>query len=341
MHCRPLLLAAGLMALPQMAAADFPANINLADLNGTNGFKLSGVAAGDFSGLSVSEAGDINGDGIADLIIGAPYASPDGIHSGASYVVFGKDTATAGNFPANLELSSLDGTTGFKLSGMAASDFSGRSVSAAGDINGDGMADLIIGAPGADPNGTAPARATWCSGRTRRRRATSRPTSSSPLSTAPTASSSRGWRPVTLGPLGERGRGHQRRRDGGPNYRGGWRRPERYGSGASYVVFGKDTATAGVPSQPRALRLDGTTGFKLSGVAADDYSGRSVSAAGDINGDDVADLIIGAPPERLRLRRELRGVREGHGDGGGLPGEPRALLSRWHHRLQALGGGNL
>ena len=44
MHYRPLLLAAGLMALPQMAAAGFPANLNLADLDGTTGFKLSGVS---------------------------------------------------------------------------------------------------------------------------------------------------------------------------------------------------------------------------------------------------------------------------------------------------------
>ena len=194
---RPLLLAAGLMVLPQIAAAGFPANINLANLNGTTGFKLSGVAEGDYSGISVSEAGDINGDGIADLIIGADGADPNGLYSGASYVVFGKDAAAAGNFPASFELSALDGTTGFKLSGVAAYDYSGRSVSAAGDINGDGMADLLIGAPNADPNGPTPARATWCSGRTRRRRAPSRPTSSSPLSMAPPASSSRGRRLMT------------------------------------------------------------------------------------------------------------------------------------------------
>ena len=249
-------------------AGNFPANIELANLNGTTGFKLSGVAAYDLSGFSVSAAGDINGDGMADLIIGAHRADPNGSDSGASYVVFGKDTATAGDFPANLELSTLDGTTGFKLSGVAADDYSGHSVSAAGDINGDGIADLIIGAYGADPNGTD--------------------------------------------------------------------------SGASYVVFGKDTATAGnFPANLDLSTLNGTTGFKLSGVAADDRSGFSVSAAGDINGDGVADLIIGAVrrPERCLLRRELRGVREGHGDGGQLPGQPRALLSRRHHRLQALGGG--
>ena len=74
---------------------------------------------------------------------------PNGNDSGASYVVFGK----AGGFAANINLSSLDGTTGFKLSGVAAVDISGRSVASAGDVNGDGFADLIVGAPGADPNG--------------------------------------------------------------------------------------------------------------------------------------------------------------------------------------------
>ena len=58
-------------------------------------------------------------------------------------------------FPANIDLSSLDGSNGFKLSGAAADDHSGYSVASAGDVNGDGFDDLIIGARGADPNGDA------------------------------------------------------------------------------------------------------------------------------------------------------------------------------------------
>ncbi len=61
-----------------------------------------------------------------------------------------------GPFPAEFELSSLaagDGTFGFVLNGIDASDYSGRSVSSAGDVNGDGIDDFIIGASGADPNG--------------------------------------------------------------------------------------------------------------------------------------------------------------------------------------------
>ena len=101
----------------------------------------------------MSGAGDVNGDGIADLLIGAVGAAPNGELSGASYVVFGRDTAQTGAFPASLDLSDLDGTNGFRLDGVAAGDRSGRAVSSAGDVNGDGIADLLIGALGAAPNG--------------------------------------------------------------------------------------------------------------------------------------------------------------------------------------------
>ena len=190
-------------------------NLKLSALDGTNGFRLSGVAAYDYSGRSVSTAGDVNGDGIDDLLIGAFGADPNGDDSGASYVVFGG--AGVGN-GGNLELSALDGTNGFRLSGVAAGDHSGRAVSTAGDVNGDGVDDLLIGAPGADPNGEH--------------------------------------------------------------------------SGASYVVFGG--AGVGSGGNLELSALDGTNGFRLSGVAAGDCSGNAVSTAGDVNGDGVDDLLIGA-----------------------------------------------
>src|SRR6185436_18446368 len=96
-------------------------------------------------------------DGLDDLIIGARRASPNG--AGESYVVFGRDTAHAGNFPAEFELLSLlpaaggDGSAGFVRRGIKYHDYSGHSVSAAGDVNGDGIDDLIVGATGADPGG--------------------------------------------------------------------------------------------------------------------------------------------------------------------------------------------
>ena len=59
-----------------------PTIFNLSDLNGSNGFVINGIDVGDNSGVSVSNAGDINGDGFGDLIIGTSYAKK-------SYVVFG------------------------------------------------------------------------------------------------------------------------------------------------------------------------------------------------------------------------------------------------------------
>jgi hypothetical protein len=95
----------------------------------------------------------VNGDGIGDVIIGASNADPGGrSYAGESYVVFGTDQG----FPAQFDLADLasgDGSAGFVLNGIDSRDYSGYSVSAAGDVNGDGIGDVIIGAPFADPGG--------------------------------------------------------------------------------------------------------------------------------------------------------------------------------------------
>ena len=64
-------------------------------------------------------------------------------------MVFGKATG----FGAALDLSTLDGSNGFRIDGIDTSDFSGRALSSAGDVNGDGFDDILIGAYGADPGG--------------------------------------------------------------------------------------------------------------------------------------------------------------------------------------------
>ena len=115
---------------------------------GSGGFVINGVSNNDFSGVSVSNAGDVNGDGFDDLIIGAWGDDPNGASSGASFVVFGKTDGTA------VELSAIEaGSGGFVINGVSNYDRSGYSVSSAGDVNGDGFDDLIIGAKGDDPNG--------------------------------------------------------------------------------------------------------------------------------------------------------------------------------------------
>ena len=116
---------------------------------GATGFRLDGIDADDCSGRSVAGAGDVNGDGIDDLIIGALADPADGYYAGESYVVFG----TAAGFAASLDLAALDGSNGFRLDGIDAGDRSGCSVAGAGDVNGDGIDDLIVGARGADLDG--------------------------------------------------------------------------------------------------------------------------------------------------------------------------------------------
>ena len=117
--------------------------LGLSDLNGTDGCSVDGIDADDFSGASVSSAGDVNGDGIDDLIVGARGADT---YTGESYVVHGSDTRSG----AALDLSDLNGTNGFTINGIEVGDNSGRSVSSAGDVNGDGIDDLIIGADSAN-----------------------------------------------------------------------------------------------------------------------------------------------------------------------------------------------
>lgn len=124
------------------------ADIDLANLTPSQGIRIDG-AEWSRSGFSVASAGDINGDGLADLVVGAPHASPDGREeAGSAYVIFGKTSGLS-----NIDLANLAPGDGFRILGAAAEDYAGYSVSSAGDFNGDGFGDLIIGAPYADLEG--------------------------------------------------------------------------------------------------------------------------------------------------------------------------------------------
>ena len=102
-------------------AAGFDTTLDLSSLNGNNGFRLDGTTGRSYSGRPVSNAGDVNGDGFDDVIVGAPNADPNGNFSGSSYVIFGK----VSGFTAALDLSSLDGSNGFRLDGVEVGGFFG------------------------------------------------------------------------------------------------------------------------------------------------------------------------------------------------------------------------
>ena len=125
--------------------------VELSDIAvGIGGFVIHGESPADYSGYSVSSAGDVNSDGCSDLIIGAIGADTIGADSytGKTYVVFGKKGNTA------IELSEVaTGRGGFLIKGESLHDQRGWSVGSAGDVNRDGLSDLIIGSPYADFNG--------------------------------------------------------------------------------------------------------------------------------------------------------------------------------------------
>ncbi len=127
-------------------------------LAGDGGFAIVGIDAGDQAGGSVSGVGDVNGDGLSDVIVAAISADPYGRDlAGESYVVFGKtdtDTVMLSDVVAGRG-------GGFAIVGATAGDNSGARVSGLGDVNGDGLDDLIVSAPGASPGGRTRAGSTY------------------------------------------------------------------------------------------------------------------------------------------------------------------------------------
>jgi len=254
-----------------------PVSINLALLSGADGFRIDGAVAGDLSGHSVSGAGDVNGDGFADVIIGAHGATPDGLLSGASYVVLG----SGGGFGADFDLAGIDGSDGFRLDG-AAGERSAISVRGAGDVNGDGFADVIVGADNRDSN-TGAAFVVFGDG--------------GPFGAdldLDSLDGSDGFRldGETTGDLAGfavSGAGDVNG-DGVSDLLVG-----AYGAdgeaGRSYLVFG---SSAGFAASLDLGALDGSDGFRLEGETAGDFSGFAVSDAGDVNGDGFDDLLVGA-----------------------------------------------
>ncbi|OPF16167.1 hypothetical protein B1L04_24130 [Microcystis aeruginosa KW] len=114
-------------------------SIGFSGINGTNGFTIIGA------GTEVTGAGDLNGDGVGDLLIAEPNGGNN--QAGVSYVIYGGSSNNIGTV-ASINVSNI-GTTvqGYIIGQGGANQLSGSSVSAVGDLNNDGKADLLIGAP--------------------------------------------------------------------------------------------------------------------------------------------------------------------------------------------------
>ncbi|RJF90026.1 hypothetical protein D3874_15600 [Oleomonas cavernae] len=276
--------------------------IDLTTLSAAQGFIVTGDAAGDRSGERVSSAGDVNGDGYDDLIIGTPAGDDGGTGSGEAYVLFGTGAGFGSDVGGRqvLGLTTLSAAEGFIIQGDAAGDATGYSVSSAGDINGDGLADLVVGALLGDDGGDLAGEAYVVFGTTAGfgtdvggRQVLDLTTLSAAegfIIQGDAALDYAGYSVSAAGDINGDGIGDlivsARGEDGGTY------------AGEAYVLFGT-TAGFGVDVGGRQVvdltTLSAAEGFVIQGDEAYDYAGHSVSAAGDINGDGFADIIVGAP----------------------------------------------
>ncbi len=272
-------------------------SVNLGNL-GSSGFEIDGAAPNDQAGNAVAGGGDVNGDGIADVIVGARGAANNArVNSGSAYVIYGQRVAD----PADVDLANLTTTEagrGFQIDGAAMTDQAGSSVALA-DVTGDGLADAIVGAVGAEPGGHLFAGSAYV--------VYGQATPDVPdldlasLAGVTTTKTVRGFRidgaiqDDELGStvagagdvngdgigdvlIGAPGAGNEMRND----------------SGSAYVVYGSkalDRSAIAVGSiSPTVTSL----WFRIDGAAARDDLGYSVAGAGDVNGDGIADVAIGA-----------------------------------------------
>jgi hypothetical protein len=240
-------------------------DMNLGNANAS----FIGENAADFSGISVSYAGDVNGDGYDDIIIGAHRNDEGGDYAGQSYLIFGGTGLTQ-----DMDLSNANAS----FIGEAGGDYAGDSVSYAGDVNGDGYDDLIIGAPNNDDgtNGAGQSYLIYGGTGLTQDMDLSNANASFIGENAFDASGSSvsyagdvngdGYDDLIIGAVAND--------DGGDD------------AGQSYLIYGG----TGLTQDMDLSNADAS----FIGEDVRDYSSRSVSYAGDVNGDGYDDLIIGA-----------------------------------------------
>ncbi len=278
--------------------------IQINNLNGQSGFKIDGEFLNENSGISVSAAGDMNGDHYADILIGSDYLY--------SYVIFGSPEVgiTEGGL---LSLSSLNGLNGFKIDGTGMGIAAGKSVSAAGDVNRDGYADILISGCAATQNFGASS----CGYYGIYNSVVSPVNSIYVIFGGPTIGlegvlslstldgkngfiiSPEVGDPTAISSAGDvNADGYPDIIIGSPAYPSGIVMKGGAlcnNNGCSYVIFGGQNIGRG--GSLALSSLNGNNGFKIDGEVSTDpaaysCSGQSVSTAGDVNGDGYTDFII-------------------------------------------------
>ncbi len=216
--------------------------------------KIVGESNDDLLGYSVADAGDVNGDGLSDIIIGAPgYSEGTNEGVGAVYIYFGG--------------SPMDSTYDVKIVGEYPSDHFGASVSSAGDVNGDGYDDIIVGAP--DYDFMRGAAYVFYGG----------PAMDSIWDIKMVGEGSPNAFGFSVAGLGDINGDYYADFIVGANY---YSEPPFYNRGAAYVYFGGPNP-------------DSICDLKLVGEDSLMQFGYSVSTAGDVNMDGFFDIIVGAP----------------------------------------------
>lgn len=281
-HLHRVLAPAAVLALVAAAASAAPV-VPLADVAAPATLRVVGTVTGGDHGRSIDFIGDINDDGFDDVAVGAPAVPQTIAEAGTVWVVFGRAAPFS---QRDLDPTSLDGSNGFRLLGEAQPNLLGTSVARAGDFNGDGIDDFVVGAPhvGGPASGVSSIYVIY--GRT-----------SFPPSVDLANLAGTGFRLTANGAnanLGFAVSSGRFNNDGFSDLVVG----EYSGSanGRAWIVFGQAATPAttvqvmanlGVNGSPRAVGITGPSNGSRFGYA--------VRGLSDINGDGLGDFAVGAP----------------------------------------------